>query len=524
MDTTPPLNSGFLHGVPLIKRNELSLERTIGEGQYGKVWQGKCRGEVVAVKILNNQEWDDEIIKQFEKEVEIMSQLRHPNVALLMGACTEEKGKLAIVTELCKSNLRSVVHNNKIKLSLLQKLKFCIDIAQGMAWLHNTKPHQIIHRDLKLTNLLVGENWKVKVSDFGLSDILKADYLMDNEGGAVGSALWMSPEVLEGKELTDKLDIYSFGLVMWEIFTRVQPFEEYKTVSELKEAVCKRNERPPFSKHQIPSVIAGIMEQCWQSDPRKRPPFVEVLELLRDAIVDVFLTPVCPDASKLWKLEKRWKGKDMVKFDSFIRALCKYLRITYAEKQLELRCFKALVASEKIKGVDDTQMISIERLGLVLAWFGPMLAYPWEKGGVTFLDRILELLQYGWFFGDIEREEAENLLRDFKKKPGTFLVRCNLGGQVEPTTSPFTLSLVNKNSLEHLRIYQTKERTGYYLQIKTKSGTKQITTEGSLSQLIVKLKQKGALKKDGAVPGQKYKAFFDEFGGIYYGESDVNID
>jgi hypothetical protein len=190
-------------GVPVIKQNELHKERIIGEGQYGKVWEGRCRGEVVAVKVLNDQEWDDAIIKKFEKEVEIMSQLHHPNVVLLMGACTEARDKLAIVTELCEGNLRSIIHNKKITLKLMQKINFAIDIAQGMAWLHNSKPHHIIHRDLKLTNLLVDDNWKVKVCDFGLSDFLKTDWIQD-EGVAVGSALWMSPEVLEGRKLTEK--------------------------------------------------------------------------------------------------------------------------------------------------------------------------------------------------------------------------------------------------------------------------------------------------------------------------------
>jgi len=155
-------------------------------------------------------------------------------------------------------------------------------------------------------------------------------------------------------------------------------------------------------------------------------------------------------------------------------------------------------------------MVSIDRLGLVMAWFGPMTALSWEKPKVTFLDRLVLVLKHGWFFGDIEREESEALLRDFKKKPGTFLVRVNLGGNIEPTASPFTISKVNNNQkLEHMRVYHFKDRTGYFIQVKTKSGNRQVYARGGIEKLIAKLKRKGILRKNGGVPGQKYKSIFE---------------
>lgn len=136
----------------------------MGKGQYGKVYKGKCRGEHVAVKVLfkDNKNWSRAVVEAFEKEVEIMSQIHHPNVGmlvvlfstyalvLLMGACTEEDN-MCIVTELLDGNLHDILHSPDIRLSNLQKLNFAIDVACGMAWLHNAKPHQIIHRDCKLT-------------------------------------------------------------------------------------------------------------------------------------------------------------------------------------------------------------------------------------------------------------------------------------------------------------------------------------------------------------------------------------
>jgi len=251
------------------------------------------------------------------------------------------------------------------------------------------------------------------------------------------------------------------------------------------------------------------MEQCWQQDPQKRPSFVLVLEMLKDAMVDIFLTPICPDMARLWRLEKRWRGKEQVKFDSFARAVCKYLRIKYQDKALAFKCLQALLAVEKKKGADSTPMVSIDRLGLVMAWFGPMTAISWEKPKINFLDRILSVLKYGWFFGDIEREESEALLRDFKKKSGTFLVRVNLGGNTEPILTPFTISKVNNQKIEHMRVYHYKDRSGYFIQVKTKNGTKQVYARGGIEKLITKLKRKGILKKNGGVPGQKYKTIFE---------------
>jgi len=154
-------------------------------------------------------------------------------------------------------------------------------------------------------------------------------------------------------------------------------------------------------------------------------------------------------------------------------------------------------------------MVSIDRLGLVMAWFGPMTALSWEKPKVTFLDRMLSVLKHGWFFGDIEREESEALLRDFKKKPGTFLVRVNLGGTTEPEVTPFTISKVNNLKLEHMRVYHYKDRTGYFIQVQTRTGPRQVYARGGLEKLISKLKRKGVLRKNGGVPGAKYKSIFE---------------
>eukprot|EP01120_Amphizonella_sp_Union-15-10_P011096 TRINITY_DN4615_c0_g1_i3.p1 TRINITY_DN4615_c0_g1~~TRINITY_DN4615_c0_g1_i3.p1 ORF type:complete len:254 (-),score=42.75 TRINITY_DN4615_c0_g1_i3:23-784(-) len=209
--------------TPEIDPSELEIINQIGSGCFGNVYSGKCRGKLVAIKKLHQQELEEDLLAEFKKEVEIMTHLRHPNIVLYMGSCTVP-GHLAIVTELLpKGNLADLLRNPDIEITTIQKLKMAKDIAQGMNWLHCSKP-PIIHRDLKPTNLLVDDNWNVKVCDFGLASVQKTQVMTD-EGDAPGTPLWMSPEVLLGKPLSEKADIYSYGIVLWEVLTRTEPFD-----------------------------------------------------------------------------------------------------------------------------------------------------------------------------------------------------------------------------------------------------------------------------------------------------------
>jgi len=146
----------------------------IGNGSFGKLYKGTIHGKEVAIKILMPQRNKSavKLLEEFRKEVDISSELRHQNVALLMGACTENE-KLIIVSELLTGDLDGILESEeqKEKLTLPLKLKICKDICLGTAWLHSKN---IIHRDLKPANILVDEHWNAKICDFGLSEIKKS--------------------------------------------------------------------------------------------------------------------------------------------------------------------------------------------------------------------------------------------------------------------------------------------------------------------------------------------------------------
>lgn len=114
----------------------------------------------------------------------------------------------------------------------------------------------------------------MKVADFGLSCVLQTSELRDKDM-AIGSARWMAPEVLMGHNLNDKLDVYSFGLIMWEIFTRTEPYKEFKSLSDFRDAICQHGVRPELKK-AMPPIIASILKLCWASSPNERPSFVAV--------------------------------------------------------------------------------------------------------------------------------------------------------------------------------------------------------------------------------------------------------
>jgi len=141
------------------------------------------------------------------------------------------------VTEyLSRGELFSIIHDDDIILEVPHKKALGLDIATGMTYLHSLN---IIHRDLKTFNLLVSENWQVKVGDFGLAKVLRTPYETEPVT-SIGTTAWAAPEVLRHQGYTLKSDIYSFGICLWEIFTREQPFPHLNSPQVIEEVAVKK--------------------------------------------------------------------------------------------------------------------------------------------------------------------------------------------------------------------------------------------------------------------------------------------
>eukprot|EP01116_Phalansterium_solitarium_P021022 TRINITY_DN6399_c0_g1_i2.p1 TRINITY_DN6399_c0_g1~~TRINITY_DN6399_c0_g1_i2.p1 ORF type:complete len:531 (+),score=104.83 TRINITY_DN6399_c0_g1_i2:286-1878(+) len=484
--------SNLKERVPEIKSEEIEVLQEISGGCFGTVYRGKCRGQTVAVKKLLKQDLDERTLEEFRKEVDIMTQMRHPKVVLFMGACTEP-GKLMMVSELLQGSLYDLLRKNK-DISLVQRIKFCKDTAAGMAWLHGARP-QIIHRDLKPQNLLIDEHWNIKVCDFGLSAIKPRNVKIRDGKNIPGTPLWMAPEVLLGKEVDDKADVYSFGIVMWEIITGKEPFPHHDNFEKFHEAITKHNERPPIPQDLHPS-LKSTMEACWHNDKNKRPAFVDLLPILDAVLVDITIDDT--EGNKFWKAS--FLGKDKVAWSEFSKAFYKLLKVELNLKDINYLCIKkVLVEPNSDTVIAEAEAVTVERFALVLNCFGPLRL---DYKGFSFLDKIRVLMQREWFHGDIDQSEAENLLSG--QAEGTFLVRISQTLR----QYPFAISKVNKKSkINHQRIMRKPDGT-FELQITFSSGKTKVETskDDLLAPLIRNIAKDLFLNTP--CPGSRYRGLF----------------
>ncbi|CAI8585812.1 unnamed protein product [Vicia faba] len=261
-----------------ISWDELRIKERVGAGSFGTVYRGEWHGSDVAVKVLSVQNFHDDQLKEFLREVAIMKRVRHPNVVLFMGAVTK-RPHLSIVTEyLPRGSLFRLIHrpvSNEIQ-DPKRRLRMAIDVAKGINYLHCLKP-AIVHWDLKSPNLLVDKNWNVKVCDFGLSRF-KANTFLSSKSVA-GTPEWMAPEFLRGEPTNEKSDVYSFGVILWELVTLQQPWDGLSH-AQVVGAVAFQNRRPSIPPNISP-VLASLMESCWADNPADRPSFASIVETLK---------------------------------------------------------------------------------------------------------------------------------------------------------------------------------------------------------------------------------------------------
>ncbi|WRX10051.1 PB1 domain - like 1 [Theobroma cacao] len=276
-----------IYGLQIIKNADLEELRELGSGTYGTVYHGKWRGTDVAIKRIKKSYFSgrsseqDRLIKDFWREAQILSNLHHPNVVAFYGVVPDGTGgTLATVTEyMVNGSLRNVLLKKDSSLDRHKKLIIAMDAAFGMEYLHSKN---IVHFDLKCDNLLINlrdpQRPICKVGDFGLSRI-KHNTLVS--GGVRGTLPWMAPELLNGSSsrVSEKVDVFSFGISMWEILTREEPYADMHCGAIIG-GILKNSLRPPIPEHCDPDW-RKLMEQCWSPNPESRPSFTEITNRLR---------------------------------------------------------------------------------------------------------------------------------------------------------------------------------------------------------------------------------------------------
>ena len=279
-----------------MKRVEFStikkLER-LGKGSFAKVFKVESSdfGIVAAkyVDLLDNK-IDHESVK---KEADIMIALRHLNITQLYGICETEKYFIILMKFEENGDLFNYIHSfqdYEAQFIWPERLKMCIGICRGLKALHD---RNIIHRDLKSSNILLDRENTPKISDFGLSKVIDEYSVKSSLNNAFGDLLWRAPEIVNGR-YSKKSDIYSLGMVFWEIGTGKKPFEGFKQLDNRSTIIPKIEFTENFHL-----VFKELVEKCLDKDPEQRPDIITILNKVEEIVLPLLYYARIGDINEL---------------------------------------------------------------------------------------------------------------------------------------------------------------------------------------------------------------------------------
>jgi len=282
---------------------EIELESLLGSGAFGAVYavrpqqqcgastdmpalsqhsqprvQGRWRrlgSAPVAIKMLHNVDGPD-ALRNFAGEVAVLARLSHRNIVRLLGACLTPPNACMIEELVEGGSLHAFLHGpTGRRCTHAELLGLADDIALAMVYLHPT----VVHRDLKPQNVLLDRDFRAKVCDFGIAKVKQHTLLSTLSVGA-GTPAYMAPELFSGGGVGERVDVWSFGTLLWEMHTGKQPWRHLTTPVQVIFAIAVQRERLPMSE-ACPSELAQLMTACWAQVPDERPPFASILETLR---------------------------------------------------------------------------------------------------------------------------------------------------------------------------------------------------------------------------------------------------
>lgn len=278
--------------VPEYELNPLELQVRKGDGiSKGSYQVAKWNGTKVSVKILDKDTYSDpDCINAFRNELTLLERVRHPNIVQFVGAVTQNIPMMIVSEYHPKGDLGSYLYKKKGRVSPSKILRFALDIARGINYLHECKPDPVIHCDLKPKNILLDNGGQLKITGFGLvrlSKIAPNKAKLQQAAAKVGpSNLYVAPEVYNDEIFDKSIDAFSFGLILYEMIEGAPPFHP-KAPEEVSKMICREGLRPPFKLAKskgYPTDLRELIEECWDREPVVRPSFLEVIVRL-DKIV-----------------------------------------------------------------------------------------------------------------------------------------------------------------------------------------------------------------------------------------------
>lgn len=256
------LNSSYVHNLV-----QLCL---IGAGSAGKVYKVE-KEEFYAQKNMNveGEEFNFDRFQRLLQEYELLNMMKHPNIIQVFGFYNgDKKTAPCILMEFCSNNLETLIKQNK--LNSFDKVIIIYQIAEGIKYVHFKN---IIHRDIKAKNILINDDKTVKICDFGISKYVSGDETSFT--GGIGTQKYMAPEILnEEKIYTEKVDVYSFGVLVFFILTGKMP-----SISIGKMSSGSKAEIP----QEVNEFSRSLINDCWEFDPVSRPSFAEICQRIKDS-------------------------------------------------------------------------------------------------------------------------------------------------------------------------------------------------------------------------------------------------
>ena len=262
-----------LQYINKISYDSLGLGKKIGQGGFSEIFESQWMGIPVAVKVIFDPNITEALLEEFNNEIEKLFILRHPYIIQLYGITDSDKNqKLAVITELApKGSLFDYLHKNpktKNNIPLEFKNRITKQLIHTMAYIHS---RGYVHRDLKTQNILLDKNLDMKLCDFGLTK-LKSE-LNSGSGQFAGTPCYMAPELFDRKYYDEKIDVFAFGTVVWEIYTQKIPYFNCEAL-EIKQKVTKGEEL--ICSSIVPKNIANLIEKCRKVKASERPSFKDM--------------------------------------------------------------------------------------------------------------------------------------------------------------------------------------------------------------------------------------------------------
>ncbi|CAL5095852.1 unnamed protein product [Urochloa decumbens] len=283
-----------------VDRSQLLIGHRFASGAYSRLFHGIYKEQPVAVKFIRqpddgeDEELSARLEKHFTAEVTILARLQHRNVIRLVGACNCPPVFCVITEFLSGGCLRAFLRKLERKTLPMEKvISIALDIARGLEYIHL---QGIVHRDVKPENILFDGEFCAKVVDFGVACEEAYCNLSEDDPGTYR---WMAPEMYKHKPYGRKVDVYSFGILLWELVTGSLPYEDM-TPLQAAFAVVNKNLRPVIPS-SCPVAVKFLIEQCWSWSPDKRPEFRQIVPILenlktvleRDGTLDKIPSFIC---------------------------------------------------------------------------------------------------------------------------------------------------------------------------------------------------------------------------------------